>query len=140
VDGALKTAPLPCPEAETCKTCPCSDEDDVCFPGERLRAERDRFKEALREIAWEMPTTERNPDGDEQAAYSMQLVARAGLGEPDHELTGTTKPPCLYPLPDGRRCCECASCHPTEEEQRAWLRDGTVPCRGVAQAVLGEGG
>jgi hypothetical protein len=36
----------------------------------------------------------------------------------------TPKPPCLYPLPDGRRCCECAACHPTEEEQRAWVERG----------------
>jgi len=28
-----------CPDGEVCKTCPCRDEDDVCFPGERLRAE-----------------------------------------------------------------------------------------------------
>ena len=24
------------------------------------------------------------------------------------------KDPCLHPLPDGRRCCECETCHPVE--------------------------
>jgi len=28
------------------------------------------------------------------------------------------KAPCLYPLPDGRRCCECATCHPAEYGDR----------------------
>lgn len=27
-----------------------------------------------------------------------------------------TKQPCLFPLPDGRRCLECATCQPTPEE------------------------
>lgn len=30
-----------CPHDEVCERCPCSRDDDVCFPGERLRAERD---------------------------------------------------------------------------------------------------
>lgn len=28
-----------CPDAPCCGTCPCADEDDVCFPGERQKAE-----------------------------------------------------------------------------------------------------
>lgn len=35
---------------------------------------------ALRQIAF-MPTSERNPDGDEQAAHSMQVVALTALSE-----------------------------------------------------------
>lgn len=27
----------------------------------------------------------------------------------------SSKPPCLFPLPDGRRCCECDACHWTDE-------------------------
>lgn len=34
--------------------------------------------EALREIA-ARPTVERNPDGDDQAAHTMQLIAREAL-------------------------------------------------------------
>jgi len=35
------------------------------------------------------------------------------LGAPDDH-----KPPCLFPLPDGRRCCECDACHWRPEEDR----------------------
>ena len=28
------------------------------------------------------------------------------------------KAPCLCPLPDGRRCAECAACHPSWEQQK----------------------
>lgn len=28
-----------CPDDDVCQSCPCADEDDVCFPDERLRAE-----------------------------------------------------------------------------------------------------
>jgi hypothetical protein len=35
--------------------------------------------EALREIATRRPVVERNPDGDDQAAHAMQMVARAAL-------------------------------------------------------------
>ena len=48
--------------------------DDVLW----LLDERERLTEALRQIA-SMPTSERNPDGDEQAAHSMQVVADAAL-------------------------------------------------------------
>lgn len=34
----VATSPT-CPDSEACKSCPCADEDDVCFPGERLRAD-----------------------------------------------------------------------------------------------------
>lgn len=33
--------PHGCPNDPVCQSCPCADDDDVCFPGERLRAERD---------------------------------------------------------------------------------------------------
>jgi len=36
--------------------------------------------EALREIATR-PTVERNPDGDDQAAHTMQLIAREALAQ-----------------------------------------------------------
>jgi hypothetical protein len=42
-------------------------------PVDQLRA-----VEALREIATR-PTVERNPDGDDQAAHTMQLIAREAL-------------------------------------------------------------
>ena len=30
----------------------------------------------------------------------------------DGQAVGSSiKPPCLFPLPDGRRCCECETCH-----------------------------
>lgn len=38
----------------------------------------DRYREALEEIA-RRPTVERNPDGDDQAAATMQLIARETL-------------------------------------------------------------
>ena len=34
-----------CPNGEVCQSCPCAAEDDVCFPGERLRAELVRERE-----------------------------------------------------------------------------------------------
>jgi hypothetical protein len=34
-----------CPDDEVCKRCPCADEDDVCFPSERLRAELEAFRQ-----------------------------------------------------------------------------------------------
>lgn len=30
---------VPCPFADVCMTCPCADDDDVCFPDERAAAE-----------------------------------------------------------------------------------------------------
>ena len=48
-----------CPDAATCQTCSCAGEDDVCFPGERLRAERDLviaerdlYRETLERVAY----------------------------------------------------------------------------------------
>lgn len=35
---------MTCPDDAVCQTCPCAGEDDVCFPGERLRAERDALR------------------------------------------------------------------------------------------------
>jgi hypothetical protein len=49
-------------------------------PTDTLRGTVDVYKRALREIA-SRPTVERNPDGDDQAAWSMQLIAREALGE-----------------------------------------------------------
>ena len=45
---------------------------------EALRGRVRALRWALGEIA-SRPTTERNPDGDEQAAYSMQLIAKEAL-------------------------------------------------------------
>lgn len=53
-----------CPDAEVCKHCPCAQDDDVCFPGERLRAENRRLREAV-------------------AAHARTLDDRA-LGLPEH--------------------------------------------------------
>jgi hypothetical protein len=44
----------------------------------RLVADTAKLVEALREIATR-PTVERNPDGDDQAAWTMQLIAREAL-------------------------------------------------------------
>jgi hypothetical protein len=43
-----------------------------------LERKVERYREALQEII-QRPTSERNPDGDEQAAHSMQLIAREAL-------------------------------------------------------------
>jgi hypothetical protein len=61
-----------CPHAEVCKTCPCSYEDDACFPGERLRAETDRLRKSLLRIA-EEPLT-----GPEKAAVAWAALKKAG--------------------------------------------------------------
>lgn len=45
-----------------------------------LRAEVELLRKVLREIATR-PTVERNPDGDDQAAYTMQMIAREALPE-----------------------------------------------------------
>jgi hypothetical protein len=45
-------------------------------------------------------------------------VKRVDLDDPNVlRLFKPTKPPCLYPLPDGRRCCECDSCQKTDRSQ-----------------------
>jgi len=52
----------------------------------------EQFRVALREIA-EMPTVQRNPDGDDQAAATMQLIARETLEavpEPKYEYRGVS--------------------------------------------------
>jgi hypothetical protein len=43
-----------------------------------LDAERDRYRAALEDIE-RRATVERNPDGDDQAAATMQLIAREAL-------------------------------------------------------------
>jgi squalene cyclase len=43
-----------------------------------IEAERDRYHQALEEIATSA-IVERNPDGDDQAAATMQLIAREAL-------------------------------------------------------------
>lgn len=40
---------------------------------------------------------------DAWEAFSMQTRLRLDVSR--------AKPPCQYPLPDGRRCCECIACH-----------------------------
>lgn len=45
-----------------------------------LYAENRRLREVLHEIATR-PTVERNPDGEDQAAWSMQLIARDALSD-----------------------------------------------------------
>lgn len=44
----------------------------------RLWEERNRYWDALADIA-SRPLVERNPDGDDQAADTMQLIAREAL-------------------------------------------------------------
>jgi hypothetical protein len=39
---------ISCPDAAVCQRCPCADEDDVCFPGERMGAELAAAREQLR--------------------------------------------------------------------------------------------
>lgn len=52
-----------------------------------LRKERDLYRWALNEIATR-PTTELNPDGIDQAAWSMQLIAQEVLGLPSESSGG----------------------------------------------------
>ncbi len=75
-----------CPDAEVCQTCPCASEDDVCFPGERLRAEleaahseRDRLKEALERVA----RADYAPSEGGLTAREMKGIARSALATPD---------------------------------------------------------
>ena len=46
----MKAPGYDCPHAKVCETCPCASEDDACFPGERLRADRDAYKAALADL------------------------------------------------------------------------------------------
>lgn len=59
-------------------------------PVDALRGTVDAYKRALRDIA-SRPTVERNPNGDDQAAWTMQLIAREALDVSDvrDELRGT---------------------------------------------------
>lgn len=41
---------IDCPDGEVCKACPCAQEDDVCFPGERLRADLAAANERIEEL------------------------------------------------------------------------------------------
>lgn len=43
-----------CPNAEVCKTCSCAGDDDVCFPGERLRAEHERAEADIEDLRDEL--------------------------------------------------------------------------------------
>lgn len=36
-----------CPHDDLCLRCPCAGDDDVCFPGERLKAERNEARAEL---------------------------------------------------------------------------------------------
>lgn len=54
---------------------------EVCEVATELAEERianGRLREALKDIA-HRPVVERNPDGDDQAAHTMQLIAREAL-------------------------------------------------------------
>jgi hypothetical protein len=44
-----------CPDAEVCKSCPCASDDDVCFPGERLRAEHTALVRAMWDVLRDYP-------------------------------------------------------------------------------------
>jgi hypothetical protein len=41
---------MACPYDSVCQNCMCSEEDDVCFPGERLQAEHKHLRAALRQV------------------------------------------------------------------------------------------
>jgi hypothetical protein len=47
----------------------------------------DVLRRALQEIAWR-PAVERNPDGVDQAAHTMQMIAREALEEADRQHQG----------------------------------------------------
>lgn len=57
---------------------------------ERAEDVRDSYREALEDIAGR-PTFERNPDGDDQAAHTMQLIARDALARNSSFSTRTEK-------------------------------------------------
>lgn len=71
------------------------DDCDVCWDAEVhsqveymvSAGEVERLREALHDIATR-PTVERNPDGDDQAAWTMQLIAREALAGVVKEETG----------------------------------------------------
>lgn len=50
----------------------------------RLQDESDRYRAALVEITT-LATVERNPDGEDQAAHTMQMVAQEALDTPSPE-------------------------------------------------------
>ena len=54
--------------------------DFVSLQRDEAIAERDRLYAALMDIA-SRPCVERNPDGDDQAAHVMQLIAREALAQ-----------------------------------------------------------
>lgn len=40
------------------------------------------------------------------------------------EMISDVKDPCLYPLPDGSRCCECMTCQVRPEDRpEGWWRE-----------------
>lgn len=82
---------FPIPRDDSDSLCVCdfeADEEVVYAPVVVLTAEPASHlaiaREALREIATR-PITERNPDGDEQAAHSMRVIARDALAQMEGE-------------------------------------------------------
>ena len=41
VDYWVPRGYVQCPDAPVCRVCPAATDDDVCFPGDRARAERE---------------------------------------------------------------------------------------------------
>jgi hypothetical protein len=55
--------------------------------------------------------------------YVNRQLGEATLAREMAMILHGEKPPCLYPLPGGRRCCECASCqgYGFTESELEWL-------------------
>ena len=81
-----------------------------CEVALRALAHIDYLEKALREIA-ERPTCERNPDGVDQAAATMQLIAREALKGEDEARSGSAGSPEMGAL---------ACLHAAEAEKDEW--------------------
>ena len=60
--AVLEPSYVECPDAEFCKSCPCASDDDVCFPGERLRAEHAALVRAMWGVLRDYPRRNLDPD------------------------------------------------------------------------------
>lgn len=67
-----------CPDAEVCKTCQCAGEDDVCFPGEKLRAEASRLRADLEALKADREWCPCMPELDRLRAEVERLKASEG--------------------------------------------------------------
>jgi len=70
---------------------------------------------------WDNLTVEKNTDGQADRQTPLEawrdVLGGGGTGrqtDSQPPARDGRKEPCLYPLPGGERCCECATCHPVD--------------------------